>query len=101
MKDGKEKKEITKMAAAIKYDVEKSSAPTVSASGKGTIAEKIIELAREQGIPIKNDPDLIQVLSKLKVGSEIPVELYRAIAEILAFVYSLNEDQRIKPAGKI
>ena len=95
MKDIKEKKQVTKMAAAIKYDTEKSNAPAITASGKGTIAEKIIEVAREQGIPIKNDPDLIQVLSKLKVGSEIPVELYRAVAEILAFVYSLNENQRI------
>lgn len=95
MKDIKEKKQGTKMAAAIKYDSAKNGAPAITASGKGTIAEKIIELAREQGIPIKNDPDLIQVLSKLKVGSEIPVELYRAVAEILAFVYSLNENQRI------
>jgi len=83
------------MAAAIKYDPEKRNAPAVTASGKGTVAEKIIELARDQGVPIKNDPDLIQVLSKLKVGSEIPTELYRAVAEILAFVYSLNESQRI------
>lgn len=82
------------MAAAIQYDSEKRNAPAITASGKGTIAEKIIEVAREQGIPIKNDPDLIQVLSKLKVGSEIPVELYRAVAEILAFVYSLNENER-------
>ena len=82
------------MAAAIKYDSAKNAAPAITASGKGAIAEKIIELVREQGIPIKNDPDLIQVLSKLKVGSEIPVELYRAVAEILAFVYSLNENQR-------
>jgi len=96
MKDIKEKNQAMKMAAAIKYDAEKSNAPTVTASGRGTIAEKIIELALEQGIPIKNDPDLVQILSKLKVGSEIPVELYRAIAEILAFVYSLNEDQRIQ-----
>ena len=96
MKDAKEKKQAPKMAAAIKYDAAKSNAPTVTASGRGTIAEKIIELAQEQGIPIKNDPDLVQILSKLKIGSEIPVELYRAIAEILAFVYSLNEDQRIQ-----
>lgn len=96
MKDVKEKKQATKMAAAIKYDSAKSNAPAVTASGRGTIAEKIIELAREKGIPIKNDPDLVQVLSKLKVGSEIPVELYRAVAEILAFIYSLNEEQRIK-----
>lgn len=96
MKNVKENKLPPKIAAAIKYDVEKSNAPAVTARGRGTIAEKIIALAEEKGIPIKNDPDLVQVLSKLKVGSEIPVELYRAVAEILAFVYSLNEDQRIK-----
>ncbi len=96
MKDREEKKQPPRVAAAIKYDSTKNSAPAVTASGRGTIAEKIIELARENGIPIKNDPDLVQVLSKLKVGSEIPVELYRAVAEILAFVYSLNEDQRIE-----
>jgi flagellar biosynthesis protein len=94
MKDIKENRQSMKRAAAIKYDSAKNAAPVITASGKGTIAEKIIELAHEQGIPIKNDPDLIQVLSKLKVGSEIPVELYRAVAEILAFVYSLNENQR-------
>jgi len=96
MKDNQDKKKATKMAAAIQYDSAKSSAPSITASGRGTIAEKIIELATEKGIPIKNDPDLVQVLSKLKVGSEIPVELYRAVAEILAFVYSLNEDQRLQ-----
>ncbi len=79
------------MAAAIRYDAKQDRAPLVSASGRGLIAEKIIELAQENGIPIKNDPDLVQILSKLKVGSEIPVELYRAVAEILAFVYSVNE----------
>lgn len=77
MKDVKEDKQPPKIAAAIKYDAEKSNAPAVTARGRGTIAEKIIALAEEKGIPIKNDPDLVQVLSKLKVGSEIPVELYR------------------------
>jgi flagellar biosynthesis protein len=93
----KEKKSLAPdniLAAAIKYDSERDSAPKVTASGRGTIAEKIIEIAEENGIPLKNDPDLIQVLSKLKVGTEIPVELYRAVAEILAFVYSINENQR-------
>ncbi|MEQ8215942.1 MAG: EscU/YscU/HrcU family type III secretion system export apparatus switch protein, partial [Smithellaceae bacterium] len=61
---------------------------------RGMVAERIITIARENGVPIKSDPDLIQVLSKLKVGAEIPEELYRAVAEILAFVYSLNENQR-------
>lgn len=96
MRTGQNKKDMPKVAAAIRYDPTNSQAPTVTASGRGIIAEKIIEIAKEKGIPLKNDPDLVQILSKLKVGSEIPVELYRAVAEILAFVYSLNEEQRIK-----
>ena len=81
------------MAAAIKYDADRDDAPKVAARGRGFIADKIIEIAKQYDIPIKNDPDLVQVLSKLDVGAEIPVELYRAVAEILAFVYSLNESK--------
>lgn len=99
MKNAKDKKPAVKTAAAIKYDALKNRAPKVTASGRGEIAEKIIEIAREHDIPIKYDPDLVQVLSKIKIGSEIPVELYRAVAEILAYVYSLNENQRIKNNG--
>jgi flagellar biosynthesis protein len=94
MKEKKGKESVTSLAAAIKYDSERDSAPKIAARGRGTIAEKIIEIAEQNGIPIKNDPDLVQILSKLEVGAEIPVELYRAVAEILAFVYSLNEGQR-------
>lgn len=96
MKEKKTKINEKTMAAAIKYDIVSSNAPKVTARGRGFIADKIIEKAEEFGIPIKNDPDLVQILSKLDIGTEIPVELYRAVAEILAFVYSLNESQRIK-----
>ncbi len=96
MKDKKTKINEKTMAAAIKYDSTSADAPKVTARGRGLIADKIIALAEENGIPIKNDPDLVKILSKLDVGTEIPVELYRAVAEILAFVYSLNENQRIK-----
>ncbi|MCE5264229.1 MAG: EscU/YscU/HrcU family type III secretion system export apparatus switch protein [Deltaproteobacteria bacterium] len=82
------------MAAAIKYDDRKDSAPKVVAKGRGTIAEKIIELARENDIAIKSDPALVQILSKLDLDEQIPVELYRAVAEILAFVYSTNSRYR-------
>lgn len=78
------------LAAALKYDREKNAAPRVSAKGRGTIAEKIIELAQKHNIPIKNDPALVQILSKLDIDEQIPVELYKAVAEILAFVYSMN-----------
>jgi flagellar biosynthesis protein len=80
----------TILAAALKYDRQKDAAPRVSAKGRGSIAEKIIALAQENHIPIKNDPALVQVLSKLDIDEQIPVELYKAVAEILAFVYSLN-----------
>jgi flagellar biosynthesis protein len=94
MIEKKDKRPQTTLAAAIKYDGLKDSAPKVTARGQGNVAEKIIEIAREKGIPLKNDPDLVQILSKLNLDTEIPVELYRAVAEILAFIYSLNEDQR-------
>lgn len=82
------------LAAAIRYDHEKDQAPRITAKGKGLIAEKIIELARENGIPIQQDPGLVQILCKLDIDEEIPTELYRAIAELLAFVYSINERRR-------
>jgi len=86
----KEEKKRLPMAAAIEYDSRKDLAPRVTAKGEGLLAERIIELAKKHDIPIKSDPNLIQVLSKLDINEQIPVELYRAIAEILAFVYSLN-----------
>lgn len=82
------------LAAALQYEKDKDRAPRITAKGKGLIAEKIIELARENGIPIQQDPGLVQILCKLDIDEEIPVELYRAIAELLAFVYSLNERRR-------
>jgi len=90
----KEQEQERILAAAIKYDGATDAAPKVTASGRGMVAERIITIARENGVPIKSDPALIQVLGKLKVGAEIPEELYQAVAEILAFVYSLNENQR-------
>jgi len=62
----------------------------VVAKGQGKIAEKIIELAKKHDIPSKDDPDLIEVLSSLEIDEEIPSEIYVAVAELLAFVYSAN-----------
>ncbi|MDI6792542.1 MAG: EscU/YscU/HrcU family type III secretion system export apparatus switch protein [bacterium] len=80
-----------KKAAALRYDEEKESAPRVIASGKGTVAEEIIRLARDMDIPIHEDPDLVEMLAALDVGKEIPEELYQVVAEILAFIYEMNE----------
>ncbi len=85
-----------KIAASIKYDGKTDVAPRVTAKGRGYIAEKIIEIAKKNNIPIKEDPALVQILSQLDIDEHIPPELYKAVAEILAFVYSLNERYRQK-----
>ncbi len=79
-----------KQALAIHYDKNTDSAPKIVAKGKGVMADKIIELARKHNIPMHEDPDLIEVLSKLDLGQEIPPELYKLIAEVLVFVYKSN-----------
>jgi flagellar biosynthesis protein len=84
----------TIIAAALKYDRKKDIAPKVVAKGKGLLAEKIIELAKKNNIPMKSDPALVQILSKLDIEEAIPVTLYKAVAEILAFVYSANNRYR-------
>ena len=88
------KGEKVRLAAALKYDAQKDAAPVLTAKDRGAIAEKIISIARKNGIPIKDDPNLIQILSKLEIDEQIPPVLYKAVAEILAFVYSLNEKRR-------
>jgi flagellar biosynthesis protein len=79
-----------KKAIAIKYQPEIDNAPKVTAKGKGKVAEKIIEIARKHDIYIHNDPDLTEVLAHLDLNEEIPPDLYIVVAELLAFVYSLN-----------
>lgn len=84
------------IAAAIEYDDKRDAAPKVTAKGRGSIAEKIIKLAMEHNIPIREDPALVQILSRLDIDEQIPPEIYKAIAEILAFIYSVNEQYREK-----
>ena len=81
-----------KKAAALKYDIDRDEAPRVVAKGKGDIASKIVETAKEHDIPIKKDQDIVEVLTHLNIGEEIPEELYQAIAEILSFIYQLEEE---------
>jgi flagellar biosynthesis protein len=76
-----------KKAAALKYDFTTNTAPKILATGKGKLAEKILELARQQNIAIYKDPALVEALVQLEVGCEIPPQLYKAVAEILTFIY--------------
>lgn len=79
------------IAVALKYDIDKMEAPVVVAKGAGEIAEKIKEIARENGVPIIENPPLARAIYRLsEVGDEIPVELYRAVAEVIAQVYRMK-----------
>lgn len=84
-------KENRKKAAALRYDKDTDSAPKVVAKGSGIVADKILELAKEHQIPIKEDSQLVEVLAQLDLYQEIPPELYRAVAEILAFIYKTTK----------
>ena len=77
-------------AVALKYETDKDAAPRVVAKGKDFIAEKIIETARAHNVPLYEDKNLVQVLEALDLDTQIPPELYRAVAEVLAFIYRLN-----------
>lgn len=79
-----------KKAVALRYDKDKDNAPKLVAKGKDYMAERIIEIAKENRVPIYPDRDLVRVLEALDLDFEIPAELYRAVAEVLVFVHDLN-----------
>lgn len=83
--------EKDKKAVALQYDMETDRAPKVVAKGKGPVAQKIIEVARENNIPLYQDHELSQVLEALDLDTEIPPQLFRAVAEVMAFIYRLNK----------
>ena len=82
-------KQIRK-AAAIKYDQAQSMAARVVAKGKGHIADQILQVARENDVPLHEDRNLANILEAMELETEIPAELYRAVAEVLVFIYRLN-----------
>lgn len=77
-------------AAALGYEAHKDPAPRLLAAGQGAMAERIIAIARENGVAIREDPQLVAALCELEVGSLIPPQLYALVAEILAYVYRLQ-----------
>jgi len=85
-----------KKAVALKYQPKVDNSPQVIAKGKGKVAEKIIQIAREHNIYIQDDPDLIELLSQLDINREIPPHLYVVVAELLAFVYSLTTGEKFQ-----
>lgn len=85
-------------AIALRYRPDEGSAPRVTAKGSGELAERILAMARKHGIPIREDKELVQVLSHLDIDEEISPELYRVVAELLAFVYRTARDYRLEMA---
>lgn len=77
-------------AVALSYDASKQDAPTVVAKGTGVVANNIIEKAKEHHVPIQEDASLVELLSQLQINEAIPEQLYQAVAEVFAFIYSVD-----------
>jgi flagellar biosynthesis protein len=84
-------KEPVKLAVALKYADDGADAPVVIASGRGEIAEKILQAAQKEKVPVYKDQSLAQLLASLEMGTEIPPELYQAVAQVIAFVWQLDK----------
>ena len=76
---------LNKKAVALRYDENNNAAPVIVASGLGYMAEKIVEIANENGVPVYEDNSLATVLTQMKLGTEIPEELYQAVVDIYAY----------------
>lgn len=81
------------IAVALQYDKGSIGAPRVVAAGRGYVSERIVDVAREHGIPLQKDPGLATALSTVELDQEIPPQLYRAVAQVLGFI--------LKAAGHI
>jgi len=82
-----------KAAVALGYDPAKDNAPRIIAAGKGELAEALLAMAEKHKVPIYTDHPLANALVKLEIGAYVPPELYAAIAEVLAFLWSMERDQ--------
>jgi len=81
------------LAVALKYQESESTAPRITASGRGAFAEQLVELALANGVKVREDADLAEILTAFDVDSVIPVEALDAVAEILAYVYRANGEE--------
>lgn len=78
-------------ALAVRYDTARDRAPRVVAKGKGEMADRILSVAREFGVPVHEDPELVEALARLEIQEQIPPELYQVMAEVLTFIYRTNK----------
>lgn len=88
------------LAVALSYDQERDGAPRIVAKGTGELAARIVEVARANGITIRRDADLAQILSALEIDAEIPEGAFLAVAEILSYVYQTNRRMGVENTAK-
>ena len=91
------------MAVALAHERRSSRPPKVVAGGRGRIAEQILAIAFAQGVPVREDADLAQLLTSIDIDSEIPAEVFAAVAEILTYVYQVNnlpDDAEANPTNE-
>lgn len=87
-------------AAALRYDPDDDGAPRLVARGEGQLADRILAIARAHDIPVHEDRALVDLLARLDVDTEIPPELYRVVAEIIAFVFRVQQAARDRETGE-
>jgi len=87
-----------RQAVCLRYRRDDDAPPRVVAKGRGLVAERILELAREHGLPVREDPDLVQLLAACDLGEAIAPELFGAVAELLAFLYRVQRAAEPPPA---
>ncbi len=79
------------IAVALRYESKEDDVPRVAAKGRGAIADQIIAVAKDHGVTIRRDQDLVEILDQLEINAPIPVAAFAAVAEILAHLYRVNE----------
>ncbi len=84
-------KKPVKLAVALKYEEDGAGTPLVITSGQGEIADKILQIAEKEKVPVYKDQSLVQLLVSLEMGTEIPPELYQAVAQVIAFVWKMDQ----------
>ena len=89
-----------KKAVALKYEVQRDNAPRVIAKGRGHVAEHILETAQKNSVPVYRNKTLVNMLMALEIDREIPPELYKAIAEVMAYVYKMDKTKGQSNATK-
>lgn len=91
--------DLNQVAVALAYDAATDDAPRIVASGHGALAEQILALAFANGVKVREDADLVEILAAIPVDTEIPLEAFTAVAEILAYVYRANGTLPPAPGG--